>query len=213
VSLIEERMQAIVGLAHAGARRLFMAEPASDDELMALVQGAAGARRDEAFRALVQRHARAVAALVRSLLGRGEGVEDVTQDVFLRVYEARERYVPGKAPFRAWLLRIARNAALNTRRRSSLRSAKALDATLEPPTSESGPPGALELRLDLEAVSEAVGRLPAGEREVIALRFQEGLSYEEIGAVTGSTAVALKQKTWRALERLRALLGAREESP
>jgi RNA polymerase sigma-70 factor (ECF subfamily) len=192
-------MHAIVGLAH-----VFMGEPASDDELMALVQSGASRRREEAFRMLVQRHARVVTALVRSVLGR-EGVDDVTQETFLRVYEARERYVPGRAPFRAWLLKIARNLALNTRRGRALRSAEPLEE--DPAGSDLGPAGELELRLDLEAVSEAVSRLPAGEREVIALRFQEGLSYEEIGAVTGSSAVALKQKTWRALERLRAFLG------
>jgi len=181
----------------------------ADDELMALIQRGAGPSRDEAFRELVARHAGGVTALVRSVLGR-EGVEDVTQDVFLRVYEARERYVPGRAPFRAWLLRIARNLALNARRNRSVRRAAALDEAEEPAQSEPGPPGALELRLDIEAVSAAVSRLPASEREVIALRFQEGLSYEEIGAVVGSGAAALKQKTWRALERLRGLLGAGE---
>lgn len=187
-----------------------MAEPASDDELMALVQGGTGSRRDDAFRTLVQRHAGAVTTVVRSVLGRAEGAEDATQDVFLRVYEARERYVPGRAPFRGWLLKIARNLALNVRRSRKVRSAVALDEAADLEESDVNPARVLDLRLSVEAVTEAVRNLPAGEREIVELRFREGLSYEEIGVVLGSGAAALKQKTWRALERLRGLLGAAE---
>ncbi len=193
-------------------RPVRMPEPEiEDDELMARIQGARGARREEAFRRLVRRHASAVQAVVRSVAGR-ESAEDVTQEVFLRVYQARERYVPGPAQFRTWLLRIARNAALNARRSRTIRRAGSLDEAGELSTDEPGPARVLEERLEAEAVREAVERLPAGEREMIALRFGQGLSYEEIGAVTGSGAAALKQKTWRALERLRSLLGAGEES-
>jgi RNA polymerase sigma-70 factor (ECF subfamily) len=184
-----------------------MPEPETeDDELMARIQGGRGARREEAFRTLVRRHAGSVQALVRSVSGR-EGAEDVTQEVFLRVYQARERYAPGPAQFRTWLLRIARNAALNARRHRSVRRAGSLDEAGELSVDEPGPARVLEERLEAEAVRAAVERLPAGEREMIALRFGQGLSYEEIGAVTGSGAAALKQKTWRALERLRGLLG------
>jgi RNA polymerase sigma-70 factor (ECF subfamily) len=207
-------MHAAVGLAHAGVRRFpgFMSDESDDDDLMADVQGARGARRDDAFRELVRRHAASVQTVVRSVVGRGEGAEDVTQEVFLRVYEARERYEPGRAPFRAWLLRIARNSALNARRQGALRKTSALEDAGDVAAAEPGPAGAFEQKLDLEAVRDAVDRLPSSERELIALRFQGGLSYEEIQAVTGSGTAALKQKTWRALQRLRALLGAEEET-
>jgi len=199
-------------LAPVGLAPVFMAEAENDDDLMATVQGARSTRREDAFRELVRRHANTVNAAVRSVLGRTEGAEDVTQEVFLRVYEARERYVPGPAAFRTWLLRIARNAALNQRRRSSIRRARTLEDAGDVHTDDPGPMTALEHRLDIEAVKEAVEKLPSSEREVVALRFREGLSYEEIGLVTGSGAAALKQKTFRALKRLRALLGAEEQT-
>lgn len=203
-------------LATAGTSRRrvfrFMAEPESDDELMASLLGPLGAARDEAFRELVRRHAATVQGFVRALLGTRGDAEDVTQDVFLRVYQARERYAPGKAAFRTWLLRIARNLALNRRRDGARRRTGALEEADEVSDGEPGPARALEARLELDAVAEAVEQLPEGERELVALRFREGLSYEEMESVMGSGAAALKQKTWRALQRLRALLGV-EETP
>jgi RNA polymerase sigma-70 factor (ECF subfamily) len=182
-----------------------------DDELMITLQEGRGAARDEAFRTLAHRHAAAVQGFARSLLGKAEGAEDVAQEVFLRVYQARERYVPGRAPFRAWLFRIARNLALNARRDRSRRRSTVLEDADDLEESGAGPARAREQRLDAEALDDAVSRLPSGEREVIALRFKEGLSYEEIGSILGGGAAALKQKTWRALQRLRTLLGAEEE--
>jgi RNA polymerase sigma-70 factor (ECF subfamily) len=197
----------------AVAARISMPEEAeedSDDELMARVLGGPG--RDEAFRSLVRRHASAVAGVVRAVLGRQEGTEDVTQEVFLRVYQARERYEPGRAPFKAWLLRIARNAALNARRDGSRRKAGALAEPDDLAADEITPGGALDRRARIGAVLEAVEKLPSSDRELIGLRFREELSYEEIASILGSGAAALKQKTWRALERLRALLPTEGES-
>src|SRR5580700_3224334 len=119
-----------------------MPDSDSDDDLMALVLRGPG--RDEAFRTLVRRHAGAVQGTVRAVLGRAEGAEDVTQEVFLRVYKARERYVPGKASFQAWLLRIARNAALNARRDSSRRRVTGLEDPDRLEADEETPRGALE---------------------------------------------------------------------
>ncbi|HZU96399.1 MAG TPA: sigma-70 family RNA polymerase sigma factor [Planctomycetota bacterium] len=191
----------------AVAARISMPEEAeeeSDDELMARVLGGPG--RDEAFRSLVRRHASAVAGVVRAVLGRQEGTEDVTQEVFLRVYQARERYEPGRAPFKAWLLRIARNAALNARRDGARRKSAALAEPDDLAADEITPGGALDRRARIGAVLEAVEKLPSSDRELIGLRFREELSYEEIASILGSGAAALKQKTWRALERLRSLL-------
>jgi RNA polymerase sigma-70 factor (ECF subfamily) len=115
------------------------------------------------------------------------------------------------APHRAQRRAQRAEAALEARQRSK-RRATALEEADEPSAVDLPPPSLLEKKLTLAAVRDAVEKLPAAEREVIALRFKEGLSYEEIGAVTGSGAAALKQKTWRALQRLRAALGAEEES-
>lgn len=175
----------------------------TDDELMEAVQRARSDR-DDAFRELVRRHAASVQGLVRAVLGRGEGVDDLTQEVFLRVYTARERYVAGRGELRAWLLRIARNLALNARRDRTRRRTGSLEE--EPPSPGATPSRLLVRKLDLAALAAAVEKLPEGERELVRLRFREGLTYEEIGSMTGSGVAALKQKTWRALQRLRGLL-------
>lgn len=179
-------------------------EAPDDDRLMEALRRSVGPARDAAFRALVRRHAGAVRGLAATIVADPEQAEDVVQETFLRVYQARDRYEAGAASFRTWLLRIARNLALNDVRNRRRRRAEPLD---EQADSDEGPLAALEEGDRARLVSEAVARLGATEREVIALRFQQGLSYDEIGAVVGAGAPAAKQRTWRALQRLRALLG------
>lgn len=177
----------------------------TDDELMASIAGATS--RDAAFRELVRRHGAAMTAVARAVLRDRDRSDDVVQEALLRVYEARERWAPGKGSLRAWLLRIARNLALNALRDGKRRGAAPLD---EEAARDDGPPpgAALEDDEDVSALREALGALPGADREVLALRYQQGLGFDEIGGVVGSSGAAVKQRAWRALKRLRALLGA-----
>lgn len=185
----------------------------TDDALMAAV--ARGARREAAFRELVRRHGPAMTAVVRAVLRDRDRADDVVQEALLRVYEARERYVPGKASLRAWLLRIARNLALNAQRDGARRGAAPLDGAGDD-SGERGrladprqvAPGATLVRdEEVRALREALDGLERPDREVLDLRYQQGLAFDEIGAVVGSSGAAVKQRAWRALSKLRALLG------
>src|SRR3954466_13618537 len=87
-------------------------EDAEDVRLMAKV----GAGDMAAFEALVERHQTLVAGTVGRMLGHNSDVEDVAQQVFVRVWKSAGRYVP-RAKFTTWLLKITRNLVFNELRR------------------------------------------------------------------------------------------------
>ena len=179
--------------------------PVSDDALMERLRGGSRSARDKAFHELVRRHARGLRAYVVPIAGSGRA-DDVVQDTFLRVYQHRDRYRAGPASFRSWAYRIARNLALNSRRKEG-RVRPLEDAGSGRLVAQGRDPQAkLEAALEGEAVRAAVDGLGRADREVIALRFQRGLSYAEIAEVTGASPAAVKQRAWRALRRLRQTL-------
>jgi RNA polymerase sigma-70 factor (ECF subfamily) len=179
-----------------------------DDVLMREIAHAGDApARERAFRELVSRHGEALHGFVRCHLARPHEVDDVVQESFLRVYLARERYTAGEASFRTWLFRIARNLALDLRRRENVRRARPLEDEAVVATEPT--PGPLDILTGAEAaahVREAIEKLPALDREAIVLRFHEDLDYPAIAVVIGGGAVAAKQRVWRAMCRLRKSL-------
>src|SRR6202011_4764585 len=92
------------------------AQPADDAEdvrLMRLI----GRGDDDAFEQLIERHQTLVAGTVARMLGSNSDVDDIAQQVFIRVWKSASRYVP-RAKFTTWLLKITRNLVFNELRRS-----------------------------------------------------------------------------------------------
>src|SRR5216110_2955100 len=88
-------------------------EDAEDVRLMELVSGGD----TSAFEELIERHQSLVAGTVARMLGSNSDVEDIAQQVFIRVWKSARRYVP-RAKFTTWLLKITRNLVFNELRRS-----------------------------------------------------------------------------------------------
>lgn len=128
--------------------------------------------------------------------------DDLAQETFLRMIEARRTFRPG-APFRPWLYGIARHVALDARRRGARRREVAV---AEPPDRPVAPHG--EEHLDGLRLAELVGTLPPDQREVVWLARVEGLTSPEIAAVVGASPGAVKVRLHRATARLRALFAA-----
>jgi RNA polymerase sigma-70 factor, ECF subfamily len=126
-------------------------------------------------------------------------LEDVYQEVFLAIFEARHTYEPER-PFEPWLFAIARNIAADyTRRRWSRAHWEELVAELpERPadTSNTAPP-------ELEAI---LAKLPAGQRQVISILKLDGLSLEAAAARVGVSVGALKVRAHRAYKALKRLI-------
>jgi RNA polymerase sigma-70 factor (ECF subfamily) len=140
-----------------------------------------------------------LAYLVR-LLGDRSDAEDVCQDVFLRVHGADPA---GRRQARAWVYRIATNAALNVLRRRNRR--RALHAS----TDVDGVPAATaspEQREELRRVLLAVERLPGKQRAALMQRRFQGLGYDEIAAVLGCSPAAARANVYQAVRKLREVI-------
>lgn len=150
---------------------------------------------------LYEAHRLAVYRYLRSLSGSDADAADLTATTFERAFRAIDRLRPDASPV-AWLLRIARNAAIDDRRRS--RPVSTLEAVREAefPTTETPEASYLEAER-IEELRRLVRGLPVAQREAIVLRYAAGLSAREIGEVIGKSAAASQKLIERALAALR----------
>ena len=120
--------------------------------------------------------------------------EDVFQEVWIKVIEGIHGYRPGPGPFRAWLYRVAHNAAVDRLRREGRHDGVELDAPADDegarrvdllPSDEPGPDRRGADRLMLRRMTSVLARLTAQQRAAVLLRHQQGLSYRELSAVLG----------------------------
>lgn len=165
----------------------------------------------EAFQQLVERHQALVLGTVARMLGYNSDIEDVAQQVFIRVWRSASRYTP-TAKFTTWLLTITRNLVFNESRRRKRHPAVALDApeageTLSLPDPSRSIPDEALLERELEAaIDQAILSLPEKQRLAVVLRRFENKSYEEIADVLNLSVPAVKSVLFRARSELRALL-------
>ena len=167
----------------------------ADDELASL------ARSDPAaFGLLYRRHRLAVYRYLRARTGSDDTATELTAATFERAFAAIARYRPAGAGFPAWLLRIARNAAIDTGRR---KAAVPLRADIRPAVETMDPERLVIARETSAALLAAVARLPEVQREAIYLRFAARMSAREIGAVIGKSEPAAQKLLSRAVAAIR----------
>jgi RNA polymerase sigma-70 factor (ECF subfamily) len=128
-------------------------------------------------------HAPAVHAHVLRVVGDVDDADDVTQQVFAKLLTSLDRYRPGEAPFVAWVLRVARNTALD-----HVRHARALPIDAVDQVRARDERGAEEVRASLRA---ALALLPQGQRDVLLLTHLVGLAPDEIAGILGCTVRAV----------------------
>src|SRR5438128_1042384 len=182
-------------------------EDAEDVRLMGLV----GRGDTTAFEELIERHQGLVTGTVARMLGSNSDVEDIAQQVVIRIWKSARRYVP-RAKFTTWLLKITRNLVFNELRRSKRRGHVPLHAgpgAEDPPLKdETNPaPDASLLESELQrAIEEAIMQLPKSQRMALVLRRYEQLSYEQIAEVLDLSVPAVKSVLFRARTELRTRL-------
>jgi RNA polymerase sigma-70 factor (ECF subfamily) len=215
-----EAVASMTALAAAGDERPEQVAPAADPEGARLaVAAAAGSA--EAFRAIVERHQQTVYRLIVRMVRDPGLAEDIAQETFLKAYRALPGYDP-RWKLSSWLLKIAHNATIDHLRRQRLDTTP-LDLG---PESESGSPieriadtsvlgaedqvRAKALARDLQT---ALAGLDPAYRELLLLRFQEGMAYQDIAEVTGLPLGTVKVRLHRGRKRLAELLAARGWAP
>ncbi len=160
----------------------------------------------DAFERLVERHGEVVVRVARRMVGPGEA-EDVGQDALLRAFHRLGDF-RGDAPFRAWLLRITHNAALDHLRRRRPEPVDPAEVAQDDQavSAERLPAERLEVRERIERLEGKLQLLPPAHRAVLVLRDVEGLSYDEISSVTDTPLGSVKGRLHRARNELIDLL-------
>ena len=177
--------------------------PAPDPDL----DDVRAAQRDRAaFAALYRRYLDRVYGYCFYLLGDHHDAEDVTERTFVAALGAIDRYRDEGATFRSWLFRIAHNQLANALRTRSRHRTSSLDGVPEPMAPVSDPELVAGLADDARKLRAAVATLSDDRRQVVVLRFVDGLSAREIGEVLGRSEGAVRVLQHRALRDLAALL-------
>lgn len=157
---------------------------------------------EEAFGALYRAHVGRIHALCLRLSGDAGAAGELTQDVFVRAWEALPSF-RGESAFASWLFRLAMNVFLGKRRATGRRERRVF-STAEPALLERAhEPGHAGEQLDLE---QAIAALPPGARAVFVLHDVEGYQHGEIARMTGIAEGTSKAQLFRARRLLREAL-------
>ncbi|CAN5466104.1 sigma-70 family RNA polymerase sigma factor [soil metagenome] len=166
--------------------------------------------RADGFEELVRRYQRPITSYVFRMLGEYESALDVTQEVFIKVYNSITKYSP-EYKFSTWLYRIAHNAAVDHMRRNSITpqsiETENADGTYQIQIESRNPsPEQDHERREWRGEIDAVVRcLPNAYRDLILLRHSRDLSYDEIAEVTGLPLGTVKNRLFRAREMMREM--------
>jgi RNA polymerase sigma-70 factor (ECF subfamily) len=176
-----------------------------DDDARLMLRFRDGDR--DAFETLFRRYTPPLINFLARMVPDRARAEELAQEVFVRIYQARQRYEP-KARFSTWLFGIARRLALNELDRAYRKRERPLDDTYAQFGADPAP--SAEEQLDAErrgrAIERALARLPERQRAALLLRSSQGLGYEEIAAVLETSTASIKSLLHRARGNLLGLL-------
>jgi RNA polymerase sigma-70 factor (ECF subfamily) len=188
-----------------------------DVQLMLRVRGGD----QDAFDELHARYEERVCAVITHLMGHSRFTEDLSQEVFLRLYRARKTYEVG-ARFSTWLFTIVNNVVSNARRSLARRreiNVTGDDASRENPLDTFGRPTEMQTpdqaaeRIELQDIVQAgVQRLGTRQRQAVSLCDFDGLSYAGVAEAMGTSPDAAKSLIHRGRSSLRQMLEARVRS-
>ena len=166
----------------------------------------------EAFRGIVEAYSRPLWRAAFRILNDGTAAEDAVQDAFLRAWRALDRF-DEKAELSTWLYRIAINAAIDHKREHKRRQALAgalpedFHGQVAVPSDLPDAHRSAYWRQMAGHARDVISELPDAERTAVLLRHYEGCSIAEIARALGRDENAAKQAVFRAVRKLRAVLG------
>jgi RNA polymerase sigma-70 factor, ECF subfamily len=180
---------------HAGAPMLDASRP----DLVALAQ----LGDVEALGALYDTHYPVVYRYLRARVGDPHLAEDLASDVFRRMLTGLPQYRPMGLPFQAWLLRIAHNRLVDHYRQESSHMSVELETIENQGGDDADPTDLVERQLSLEQAYRALAKLDTAQRDVLILRFLNGLSLRDVSLALNRTEDSVKALQRRGLAALR----------
>ncbi len=173
---------------------------ASNDELVTRAQDGAA----EAISCLFENNYQKIYRFLYYRVGDTHIAEDLTSEVFLKMIQALPGYRIRNVPFQAWLFQIARNLAIDHHRKQALHMNTELHENIKEPAQPMDE--IIEKRLSSELLHSTLKKLTDDQRDVIILRFIEGMSLTQVAGILHKSEDAIKGLQHRALISLRGLL-------
>jgi RNA polymerase sigma-70 factor (ECF subfamily) len=158
----------------------------------------------EAFGRLYDMHVDRVYRHICYRIGNTADAEDLTQQVFIKAWDAIGRYKRTAVPFLAWLIRISQNLVIDFYR--SKKSETSIDDVVITSTPETDPEHIVEKEFNQSYMRQAIKQLQSDQQQVILMRFIEDLTYPEIAAVMGKSEGAIRVIQHRGLVKLKTIL-------
>lgn len=158
---------------------------------------------ETAFKTLVDKYKRKIYLTAYRLLGNHEDANDITQEVIIKTYKELKNFRRESSIY-TWLYRITTNLSLNELKKRKIRSFfdfDELDEWLFKDEKQSPELSYRENELS-NKIQEAINKLPEKQRVVFTLRYYDGLSYEEISEILGTSVGALKANYFHAINKL-----------
>lgn len=168
-----------------------------------------GERDPDALSRLYDRHAPALFALGKRILGRPADAEETLQEVFVYVWDHADRYDAKRSSVATWLVLLMRSRAIDRWRRNAVieRTHEAAQpADLPVADASAAGPESVFHRERRERVRDELAKLPAEQRDVLNMAFYQGLTQTEIAARTGLPLGTVKTRTLLAMRKLRGAL-------
>lgn len=169
----------------------------------------------QAFEEIVRRYQRLVFSIIYHYLGRREEVEDLAQDVFLKVYNSLPRFDTRRS-LKAWISRITANRCLDELRRSRARKTDLFSDlseeeearlwSLHERSGEGDNLTEVEAAESFRLLQKALDQLPEKDRMAFVLREMESMDYSEIAEVMKSSELAVRVRVSRSRKKLHDLL-------
>lgn len=161
---------------------------------------------ERAFTEMMDRYGDKIYSFVGRMIGFGAETDDAVQDIFVKIFKSLDRYEGTRAKFSTWVFAIARNHAIDILRgRKDVVSLDKMQDELgfDIENGRSDVEEIFEKRLTLDRIEVEVSRMREDYREIILLRYLEGLSYKEISEVLDIPIGTVKTNLHRAREHLR----------
>lgn len=178
----------------------------SDEKLVSLITQA----HEQALAQLYERYNRLIFSLALAIVNDRETAEEITLDVFMRVWQKAWTYRPEQAKVSTWLTHIARHHSIDVLRRRAARLDQSAvhweDAIRNVESSQPSPQESAELSLRRARIQAALARLPAEQKQALFLAYFGGYTQSQIAEILAQPLGTIKTRLRLAMQKLREFL-------